>query len=345
LKMNTNRIPTLKEIAEIAGVSVGTVSGALNDKPTVSPETRARVMDIAVSLGYHSRNKSLNGSETKIGVIGLLVKHDLGQIWDPNPFYSRVQLGVTNTCQRHNISLMVANMEVDTSNHPIHWPAMINQPLDGLIMAGAFIDDTVQMVKRRSDLPVVLVDSYAPNLYCDSIVSDNVGGAHKAMQHLLESGHLRIGLVGWNPLSPPSISQRKQGYLEILAESGLSTFIAPSKLSKEGGQEAVRQLFCQVQQVTALFCCNDETALGAIATLRDLGLSVPEDVSVVGFDNIDMASETSPALSTIHVHKSWMGSLGVETLIARIQNPEQPKITTVLATDLIIRDTVSNPNM
>lgn len=335
--------PTLKEIAEIAGVSVGTVSAALNDRPTVSPETRARVMDVAVSLGYELKFKPRQPEGVDIGVVGLLIKHDLGLVWDTNPFYSRIQLGVTNTCQRHNISLMVANIEVDASNHPVKWPAMINQQqIDGLIMAGAFIDDTVQMVRRKSELPIVLVDSYAPNLRCDSIVTDNIGGARKAVTYLIENGHTRIGLAGWNPLSPPSIHQRKRGYLETLSEHGLPPFIVETELSRAGGQVAAWKLLQDdPRHVTALFCCNDETAFGALTALREMGLNVPRDVSVIGFDNIDLAGETIPPLTTIHVHKSWMGSLGVQALIERARNPQQPKITTVLATDLIVRDTVA----
>lgn len=334
--------PTLKEIAEIAGVSVGTVSAALNDRPTVAPETRARVMDVAVSLGYALKFKPHRPCATKIETIGLLIKHDFGLVWDTNPFYSRIQLGVTNTCQRYNISLMVANIEVDASNHPVQWPAMINQQqIDGLIMAGAFIDDTVQMVQRKSELPIVLVDSYAPNLRCDSIVTDNIGGARKAVTHLIEHGHTRIGLAGWNPLSPPSIHQRKRGYLEALSESGLEPFIAETELSRAGGQMAAWKLLKSEKPVTAMFCCNDETAIGALSAIREMGLNIPRNVSVIGFDNIDLAGETIPPLTTIHVHKSWMGSLGVQALIERVRNPLQPKITTVLATDLIVRDTVA----
>lgn len=342
--MSHTNSPTLKEIAELAGVSIGTVSSALNDRPSVSPETRARVLDVAVSMGYAIKERQRSPVEPEIGVIGLLVKHDVGLVWNANPFYSRVQLGVTNTCQRHNINLMVANMEVDPSNHPVSWPAMLNQQrINGLIMAGAFIDNTVQMIKRKSDIPIVLVDSYASNLACDSIVTDNIGGARQAVGHLLEHGHTRIALVGWNPFSPPSIHQRKQGYLDSLAEHGLQPLIIETTLSRDGGYTASHLLFAQGMPATALFCCNDETALGAISAIRECGLNVPNDISVIGFDNIDLAAETRPALTTIHVHKSWMGSLGVQALIERLRNPEQPRITTILSTDLISRDTVSCP--
>jgi LacI family transcriptional regulator len=344
LKMTIlHHTPTLKDVADAAGVSIGTASAALNDRSTVSAETRARVMDTAISLGYAFKPRMSQSESAKLEVIGLLIKHDQGLVWDTNPFYSRVQLGVTNTCQRHNISLMVANIEVDASNHPVEWPAMINQQrIDGLIMAGAFIDDTVQMIKRKSDLPIVLVDSYAPTLNCDSIVTDNEGGVFNAVQYLVQEGHTRIGLVGWNPSSPPSIRQRKQGYLEAIRQNGLEPYICESQLSREGGYAAVQKLLAGDRQVTALVCCNDETAIGAMNAIRSSGLRVPQDISLVGFDNIDSAAETNPPLTTVHVHKSWMGSLSVQALIERVRHPEQPKITTVLSTNLVVRETVAN---
>jgi LacI family transcriptional regulator len=340
--MTSSNSPTLKEIAAIAGVSIGTVSSALNNRPTVAAETRARVIDVALSLGYDLKSKTSKPCHPALDVIGLLIKHDVGEVWESNPFYSRVQLGVTNTCAQNEISLMVANIEVDTSNRPVSWPAMINeQRIDGLIMAGAFIDDTVRIIKRKSDIPVVLVDSYAPCLNCDSVVTDNRGGAEKALQFLIDKGHTRIGLAGWNPLSPPSIHQRKQGYDQILAKHNLKPFIVETKLFREGGEAAVRELISHHQGVTAIFCCNDETAIGVMNAARVMGLRIPVDLSVIGFDNIDLAGETRPALSTVHVHKSWMGTLGVQALIERTRNPEQPRVTTVLSTDLIIRDTVA----
>lgn len=333
--------PTLRDIAQAAGVSLATVSAALNDKNGVSPQTRTRILDIAASLGYEIKQKKRAEQESELRVIGLLVKHDLDMVRGANPFYSHVQFGANNYCQRHNISLMVASVDVDISNHPISWPTMINQnQIDGLIMAGAFIDDSVEIIKRKSDFPIVLVDSYSSTLDCDSVVTDNVGGAKKAVQYLVKNGHECIGLAGWNSFSPPSIQLRQQGYLQLLNAYGLKPFIVETELSRSGGQKAVAKLLAN-RHVTALFCCNDETAIGAINAFRELGLEVPRDVSVVGFDNIDLAAEISPALTTVHVQKSWMGALGVQALIERARNPDKPKTTVVLSTDLVIRESVS----
>ncbi len=340
--MPKSQRPTLREIAEACGVSIATVSAALNDQPSVSPKTRSRVLDVALSLGYEPKEKNDRRNDSDIKTIGLLIKHDARTIWEINPFYSLVQLGVTNTCQQHNINLMVANLEVDTSNRPIAWPAMIEeQHIDGLIMAGAFIDETVQMVGRRSEVPIVLVDGHAPGLSFDTIVTDNYGGAQSAVRHLIENGHTRIGLVGWNPHSPPGIHQRQQGYSDTLAMHRLEPFVAQSDLSRESGQHAARRLLDPARKVSAIFACNDETALGVMNAVRSLNLEIPRDLSLVGFDNIDLAAEVSPPLTTIHVHKTWMGSQGVQMLIDRLRMPQRPKIITTITTDLIRRDSVA----
>ncbi len=340
--MNSSHSPTLRDIAIAAGVSLATVSAALNDKSGVSPQTRAKVLELATSLGYEIKEKKRGINEPDLRVIGFLVKHDLDMVRGANPFYSHVQFGVSNFCQQHNISLMISTMDVDISNHPLSWPAMINQnQIDGLIMAGAFIDDSVEILKRKTDFPIVLVDSYSSTLDCDSVVSDNIGGAKKAVEYLVANGHERIGLAGWNPLSPPSIQLRYLGYMQVLSAFGLKPFVVESELSRAGGRKAASELLAADRQVTALFCCNDETAIGAMSAIYDLGLEIPRDVSVIGFDDIDLAAEIRPALTTVRVQKSWMSALGAQALIERARNPDKPKTTIVVATDLVIRESVA----
>jgi LacI family transcriptional regulator len=325
---------TLKEIAQMAGVSVGTASAALNNRPTVSPETRARVIDVAVSLGYARQDQIEAEVRRDLKVVGLLIKHDLGARWEEaNPFYSRIQLGVQRACESSHISLMVGTIEVDASNRPISMPNMLNgQHVDGLILAGAFIDDAVTTIQRRIDVPVVLVDGYAKNWRCDSIVTDNIGGARQAVQYLVTRGHRHI--------APPSIHERRQGYLDILQEYALESYIVETELSREDGEAGAAELFARAPHITAFFGCNDDTALGVLAAARKTGRTVPGDLSLVGFDNIDLSKEITPALTTIHVHKSWMGAMSVQALIDRVRHPKRPKVTTVVSTDLIVRDSV-----
>ena len=144
---------TLREVAEMAGVSIGTASQALNNRPNVSPETRARVMDAAITLGYH-KDIHNNHVENPISVIGMLVKHDYGLEVTVNPFYSHVERGVERECRLRNIGLMYSSIEVDHQNRPVIWPSMISeQRVDGLLLIGTFIEDTVEQVQRRIQNP------------------------------------------------------------------------------------------------------------------------------------------------------------------------------------------------
>jgi len=336
---------TLRDVAKLAGGSIGTAFQALNNRPGVAHETRARVLDAARTLSYPRRESPSQHSNTSVKVIGLLTKHDIGFPAEINPFYSYIQAGAEGECRQHQISLMYASVEVDRSNHPVVWPAMIReQHVDGLIMAGTFIEETADLFQRRIDVPIVLVDSYAPNLPFDGIVIDNLPAATKAVTHLIEQGHRHIGLVGWGDESPPSVHHRKLGYMQALQNHGIDDmYVELSGLDREAGHDAVQRLLKRAPQVTAVFACNDASALGVLSGARDLGIDVPYDLSVIGFDNIAMASEIVPALTTVHVHKTWMGILGVRQLLARAKEPSHPKVTVTLDTELVIRESVAPP--
>jgi LacI family transcriptional regulator len=335
---------TLRDVAKLANVSVGTASQALNNRPQVAPETRARVVDAARVLGYPIKETTINSTELK--VIGLLTKHDVDLPVEINPFYSHIQAGVESECRRRQISLMYANIEVDASNHPVMWPTMISdQHVDGLILAGTFIEETVDLFQRRIDVPIVLVDSYAPNLPFDSVVIDNTPAAVTAVEYLIAQGHRKIGLIGWNDESPPSIQERKAGYCRALDMHGIQeVLIEPSAIKvREEGYKALRRLLERRPDVTAVFACNDLVALGVFSAAREMNLDVPSDLSVMGFDNIDLAREITPALTTVHVHKTWLGAISVRQLIERASMPEQPKLTITLSTELLVRESVRPP--
>jgi LacI family transcriptional regulator len=336
---------TLREVAEVAGVSIGTASQALNNRPNVSHDTRTRVLDAAMTLGYPIKDQ--NGvCEAPMSVIGFMVKHDVDlETEEPwvNPFYSHIERGVESECRKRNISLMLSTIDVDRQNRPLHWPAMISENrVDGLVLSGTFIEDTVDMIKRRVNIPITLVDSYAPGLPFDSILIDNHHGASSAMEHLIGLGHRHIGLVGTNPKSPPGIFDRRMSYYGTLARHEIrDRYVIDSELSRVDAYRAVQELLKKHPQITAIFAANDDSAIGVLNAARDLGLRVPQDLSVIGFDNIDLSREIMPSLSTVHVNKSWLGMLGVRQLLERAQNPDQPKLTVVVSTQLMPRESTA----
>ena len=332
---------TLRDVARLAGVSLGTASQALNNRPHVLPETRSRVLETARALGYVPRNA--NGSHTP-AVIGMLTKHDVGPPAQFNVFFSHVQAGVERECRAHRISLMFASVEVDQSNHPIEWPRMIeDRHIDGLILIGTYIEEAIGSLQRKlPDKPIVLVDSYAPSYPFDSVLIDNIGGAMKAVNHLIDCGHRHIGLIGSNPASPPDILERRAGYLQTLAARGIEqAYIEDGLMRREEGYAALQRLLKRAPQVTAVFVTNDDTAIGVMHAAHDMGLKVPDDLSIVGFDDIDLASEVHPALTTVHVYKSWLGRLGVQRLMERTRTPDQPTLTITVATHLVERESVA----
>lgn len=333
---------TLRDVARLAGVSIGTASQALNNRPSVLPETRERVLKAAQSLGYTG---PVNQVERRplVSTIGMLTKHDYGPPPESNVFFSHVQAGVEMECRAHKINLMFSAIEVDQSNRPIEWPRMIDdRQIDGLLLIGANIDAVAHGLRRKLGTPIVLVDSYAPGYNFDSVLIDNTGGATQAVNHLIDCGHRHIGLIGSNPNSPPDILERREAYRRALRARGIEReYIEDGLMEQADGYRATRRLLERAPEVTALFVTNDDTALGVMNAARDMGLRVPDDLSIVGFDDVDVAREMRPALTTVHVYKTWLGRLAVQRLIQRAQSPDQPRIVVTVATHLVERESTA----
>ncbi|HEX2621407.1 MAG TPA: LacI family DNA-binding transcriptional regulator, partial [Phototrophicaceae bacterium] len=202
---------TLRDVAKQAGVSLGTASQALNNRPNVSPDTRARVLEIAASLGYQVATRVPVIDNQQLSVIGMLVKQAGTEPPVMNPFYSYVLSGVERECQRQNLSLMYARLPVDQLNRPVSYPPMLtNKQIDGLLVVGAFLEDTIEQIREMANKPIVLVDAYVPGQFFDSVVIDNINGAYKAVSYLIDQGHRHIGLVGSTPDAYPSIRERRK---------------------------------------------------------------------------------------------------------------------------------------
>ncbi|MFN3705847.1 MAG: LacI family DNA-binding transcriptional regulator [Thermoflexales bacterium] len=332
---------TLRDVAKLAGVSIGTASQALNNRPHVLPETRKRVLEACQALGYSPRKS--NAAQSRPRVIGMLTKHDEGS---PPPalnfFFSHVQAGVEQACRANHINLMVASVPVDRSNHPISWPRLVEEKyIDGVLLVGlSLTKEELSELQNKLGRPVVLVDSYVAGVMLDSVLIDNIGGAMQAVTHLIDLGHRHIGLIGSNPASPPDVLERREGYLRALAARGITqTFIEDSAMLREAGQAALPRLLERAPLVTAVFVTNDDTAIGVLRAAQAMRLRVPEDLAIVGFDDIDLAREIHPTLTTVRVHKTWLGKIGVQCLIQRLQEPDRPPVVVRLATELVERET------
>ena len=337
--------PKLQDVADLAGVSIGTASQALNHKASVAPETRELVFQAASQLGYELPARTLSQPEKELSAIGVLVKAHDGQRVLIDPFYSAVLKGAEQECTRYSLNFLYSSLPVNAQSAVVEWPHLVrDQQANGWLVVGAFAQETVFELEQRLSSPVVLVDTHVPDSSYDMVVTDYTNGAHDAVTYLASQGHQHIGLIGSNPESHPSIQQRREGYLRALADSDIEDiYLEDSPLHSEAVFEATQRLLTRAPQITAIFACTDDAAMAVMRAAYDLGRHIPDDLSVVGFGDTALASEVVPPLTTVFVDKVLMGTLGVRQLLDRRQDPARTPFTIVLGTRLVERKSVQKP--
>lgn len=338
----TQRI-TMEDIARQSGVSLATVSLVLRDKPGINDETRRRVLDIARDLGYRKRLNHEKLVSQSLHNAGVIVKASIGDDSPlTNPFYAPIVAGIEAACRKMHINLMYATVPVDMDNHPQEMPRLLSEDhLDGVLLVGAFADATITKLLQREGIPAVLVDGYAHEHVYDSVVSDNFRAAYEAVSYLISYGHRHIGLIGTTKEAYPSIAERRKGYIQALTDHGIhDQYFGDCLLTMHEGSDTSSILLQRHPQITALFCANDIMAIGATQAARALHRQIPQDLSIIGFDNIDLAQHVAPALTTMHVDKVSMGRFAVQLLANRAEYPDQAPATVSLRPRLLERQSV-----
>ncbi|MGH2559194.1 MAG: LacI family DNA-binding transcriptional regulator [Thermomicrobiales bacterium] len=336
---------TIEDIARESNASPTTVSLVLRDKPGIGTETRQRVLEAARQLGYRRRAISRVETTKEVLNVGLVVRSRSrsreDQLPGVNPFYSWVMIGVEAAARAHQMNLLYATLPVDEENRPLDLPRhLLGQSLDGILLIGSFADETVAEVAGSRTTPIVLVDAPARAHPYDAVVSDNEGGAYTAVRHLIDRGRRHIALIGPFTELDPNFSQRREGYLRALREHALTAYERP--VVSNDILAAVAALLEVHPDVTAFFGANDKYAIGAMRAARDLGRHVPDDLSVVGFDDVELSNQTTPRLTTMAVDKVSMGRLAVQTLTNRLAWPDSAKVVTMLQPSLLVRESVAN---
>ncbi len=336
---------TLSDIARESGLSLSTVSLALNEKPGLPLETRLRVIHTARQLGYPMRIAPA-ARTTALRTLGMLVKCSVGDEVPPttNIFFSHVIAGIESACRQNNLSLMYSSLLVDGSDNTLEIPRLISDPnVDGLLLVGNFVDQRLDDALQQRGLPTLLVDAYCDSHRYDSVVTDNLESATLAVNYLLKCGHRHIAYVGSTPSNHLSFRYRRQGYQQALSAAGISERYYGDCLHNDHAAivAVTRKLLAENPQITAILGCNDEVAQIAIHGALDVGKRVPEDVSIMGFDNSSYAEISLPPLTTMHIDKMSMGRLAVEMLLSRSENPDQAPITVSLHTHIVERVSVT----
>lgn len=330
---------TIKDIAEKTNVSISTVSKSLNNKAGVSPVTRQKVLNVAKEIGYFSFHSQAN---LKTHNIGFIMSRRHIPIFN-NPFYTRVIAGVEVEVENYDYNLLFSTIKLsDLESKEI--PSIISQnKVDGLILAGADINKDMIRAVEKLKFPTVLVDNYLKSSIMDSIVSDNFHGAITAVKYLINNGHQKIGYAG-GPNYHPSFNERYRAFKMEMIENQLEIIeeyikIQP-KLNQEMGKELAKEFLREKELPTAIFAANDAIAIGLMQTFNKYGVSVPDDISIIGFDNIEITAFTAPKITTIAVDKEGMGQEAAQKLFNRIQAPDKKATKSIIPTNLIERESV-----
>lgn len=327
---------TIGDVAAQAGVSVATVSKVINDRYGVAEDTSARVRAVIESLGYHASlvGQSLRSRRTK--VVGVLVR-------DLEPFSAELLKGVAGGIRDTGYELVVfsgCGQAADQAG----WERRYLSRISGTLADGAILV-TPGSIDETFGTPVVAVDHNVQSSALPSVDSENLKGAVAATEHLLELGHRQIGfLAGRDDLE--SAHLRERGYREALEAAGLrvdETLVQVGGYDAATAAEPARLLLALDRRPTAIFAANDVTALETIAVARSLGLRVPADLSIVGFDNVPESALGEPPLTTVEQPIQQMGHEAVRLLLELIEDPTRPAAHVVLPTRLVVRQSSSAP--
>ena len=327
----------IKEFARLANVSQSTISKALNDRPDVSPETKSKIIELAKKYDFvpNAFGKGLKSHTTEnIGVIFCREQLPLSG----NPFYSRVLEGIEAELVLKNYNL-VLHLIPESKQQVL--PKMIRQrQVDGLILAGIFQEQFIQNILSHN-ISVVLIDPKFALNNCSQVLIDNEHGAFTATEYLIQKGHRRIGFISGD-LERLSFKQRFIGYKKALEYNSIPVDESLVQTGgNEKGYEHVKQLLRLDNRPTAIFAVNDINAIHGYKAIQEQNLKIPDDVSIIGFDDIELAKYLTPALTTIRVYKEELGSIGVRMLLQMINGENKTPATTIIPTRLVERDSVT----
>lgn len=336
----------IRDVAREAGVSVTTVSHILNnvESARASVETRARVRSTAARLGYGPNRMARSLRMQRSEMIGLL-SEDIAT----TPHAGRIILGAQDAAREAGLTIVLINTTQSTSDTTRDIDALLRQQVDGILYATMYHRE-LELPEQLSKIPTVLIDAEDLSGQLPWVVPDEIGGARHAVQELIDHGHRRIGFVT-NAEDVPATQGRFAGYSETLEAAGIEvnqSLIVARASETPGGYAAAMEILTADERPTALFCYNDRMAMGVYRAAAELGLRIPADLSVVGFDNQEIVAEgLYPSLTTVALPHYEMGQWAMRHLI-RILNDSEPGDPTepaVLACPLVRRESVAPPRL
>ena len=331
---------TLKDVAQLAGVSSSTVSYVLNGKRSISESTRNRVMDAVKKLDYvpdlNARGLSMRDSK----LIGVVVPQTEpgDRLMLQNPFYSEVLGSIEYYARQQGYHILISATDANAS----YLTLAKQRNLDGIIVIGMYPSEFYQQMKKTK-IPIVLIDSYCNDYYYHNVRIDDAYGSYLATQYVLQCGHREIAFFVGQLQENGVMKKRLAGYQKALNEFSVpyrTEYVFEGQIDYKSGIQMAETMIGQKIPVTAVVAAADILAIGAMKGIYELGYKVPNDISVVGFDDLELSGYLTPGLTTIKQQISLKGQRAVELLLKHIAQPNLTKQEEILPLQLIERDSV-----
>ncbi|MDC0609473.1 HTH-type transcriptional repressor PurR [Vibrio sp.] len=328
---------TIKDVARLAGVSTTTVSHVINKTRFVAETTQEKVMEAVKSLNYApsavARSLKCNSTRT----IGMLVTQST------NPFFSEVIDGAESYCYRQGYTLILCNTGGIEEKQRDYIRMLAEKRVDGmLVICSDLTDELFTMLDAYTDIPKVVMDWGAQNSHGDKIIDNSEEGGYLATKYLIDHGHEHIACLSGH-LSKPICQERIQGFCRAMTEANLPVvedWILEGNFECDTAVLAADKILAMDNKPTAVFCFNDTMALGLMSRLQQRGVKIPEEISVIGYDNIELAEYFSPPLTTIHQPKRRVGKNAFEILLERIKNKEHERRVFEMKPEIVERNSV-----
>ncbi|MEN5015658.1 HTH-type transcriptional repressor PurR [Erwinia sp. Eh17-17] len=331
---------TIKDVAKRAGVSTTTVSHVINKTRFVAEETREAVWVAIKELHYSPSAvaRSLKVNHTK--TIGLLATSSEA------PYFAEIIEAVENRCFAQGYTLILGNAHNDLQKQQAYLSMMAQKRVDGLlVMCSEYPDTLIAMLEENRNIPMVVMDwNESRGDFTDTVLDNAFEGGYLAGRYLIERGHRDIGAIP-GQLERNTGGGRHAGFLKALAEAGITLreeWLVQGDFEPESGYRAMQQILSQKQRPTAIFCGGDIMAMGAICAADEMGLRVPQDISVIGYDNVRNARYFTPALTTVHQPKERLGETAFDMLLDRITSKREEQQTIEVHPSLIERRSVAD---
>jgi LacI family transcriptional regulator len=324
---------TIKDVAKRAGVGIATVSRALHGSSQVSPETAARVRKVIEELGYRPNTNAQTLASGHSHLLGLVVS-DI-----TNPFFPELIKGFEAVALDHGYDVFVASTNYDPARTALCVKRMIERKIDGVAIMTSEIDPSLADTFAKRKVPLVFLDVGQVGIGVSNVKVDYAHGIAQAVEHLLALGHRRIAFIS-GPLRLDSVIERRDAFLDRLDQASggppVESLVEEGNHKADGGFAAMERVLERRPCTTAVIASNDLTAIGAMRAIRQRGLRVPEDISVVGFDDIQMAQFTEPPLTTVKLIRTEVARLACEALLHSIET-RGTGVEFCMSTALVVR--------